>query len=63
MDRSGNIAVGYSVGNGTAPNYPSITYAGRLATDPPSQLSQAEEMLIAGTGSQTHAPAAGATTR
>ena len=35
MDKSGDIAVGYSTSNGTAPNYPSISYAARLATDPP----------------------------
>ena len=29
MDKSGDIAVGYSTSNGTAPNYPSIRYATR----------------------------------
>ena len=52
MDNDGNLAIGFSTGNGTAPNYPSIAYAGRLATDPPGQLSQGEATLIAGTGSQ-----------
>ncbi len=54
MDQDGNMAIGFSIGNGTAPNYPSIKYVGRLATDPPNELPQAEELLIAGTGSQTH---------
>ena len=51
MDKSGDIAVGYSTSNGTAPNYPSIRYAARLATDPPGSSARGE--LIAGTGSQT----------
>jgi len=53
MDGDGNLAVGYSIGNGTAPNYPSIAYAGRLAGDPPNELSQGESMMFSGTGSQT----------
>ena len=53
MDRSGDLAIGYSIGNGTAPNYPSIAYAGRLVTDPPNELSQGEAVLHMGTGSQT----------
>src|SRR5256885_1445568 len=52
MDKSGNIAVGYSTSNGTAPNYPSIRYAARLATDPPGTLGS-EETIMVGTGSQT----------
>lgn len=51
LDASGDIAVGYSVsGLGTAP---SIRWAGRLASDPPGTLAQAEATLLAGTGSQT----------
>ncbi len=53
MDKSGDLAIGYSIGNGTAPNYPSIAYAGRLVTDPPNELSQGEAVLHMGTGSQT----------
>ena len=52
MDKSGDIAVGYSTSNGTAPNYPSIRYATRLATDPPGTLGS-EETIMLGTGSQT----------
>lgn len=53
MDYVGNIAMGFSTSNGTAPNYPSIGYAGRLATDPLGQMSQGEAQMFAGTGSQT----------
>ena len=45
MDKSGNIAVGYSTSNGTAPNYPSIRYATRLATDPPGELGSEETIM------------------
>lgn len=51
MDASGNIALGYSVSSSTI--YPSIRYAGRLVSDTLGQLPQAEEVLIAGSGSQT----------
>ncbi len=40
--------------NGTAPNYPSIAYSGRLATDPANTLPQTEVQLIAGGGSQNN---------
>ena len=63
MDQDGNLAVGYSIGNGTAPNYPSVAYAGRLATDPPNQLSQGEAMLHAGRALRPGRRTAGATTR
>lgn len=51
MDAAGNLALGYSVSSPTT--YPSIRYAGRLASDPLGQLAQGEAELIAGTGSQT----------
>ncbi len=50
QDKDGNIALAYST-SGTTIN-PSIRYATRLATDPLGTL-QAEQTLIAGTGSQT----------
>ena len=50
MDRSGNIALGYSV-SAPAQVYPGIGYAGRLATDPLGSLAQGEQ-LLAGGGSQ-----------
>jgi subtilisin-like proprotein convertase family protein len=51
MDGSGNLAVGYSASSLTS--FPSIRYAGRLATDPPNGLAQGETVMIAGTGAQT----------
>jgi subtilisin-like proprotein convertase family protein len=51
MDGSGNLAVGYSASSLTS--FPSVRYAGRLATDPPGGLFQGETVLIAGTGAQT----------
>lgn len=49
-DNQGNLAVGYSVSSITL--FPSIRYAGRLATDPPGGLFQGEASIIAGTGVQ-----------
>jgi hypothetical protein len=54
VDKSGNMAVGYSVSGSSTPNYPSIRYAGRLASDPLGQLAQGEATLQAGAGSQTN---------
>lgn len=50
MDGQGNIAVGYSVSSTST--FPSVRYAGRLATDPPNGLYQGEASLIAGSGVQ-----------
>ena len=50
MDASGDIALGYSVSSTSV--YPSIRYAGRLASDPINTLPQAEVELIAGSGVQ-----------
>ncbi len=50
MDQAGNLAVGYSVSNGST-IHPSIAYAGRLASDPSGTLG-AEVNVITGTGSQ-----------
>jgi hypothetical protein len=55
MDQDSNIALGYSVSSTTV--YPSIRYAGRLATDPLNTLPQAEVEIIAGSGVQTHSAA------
>jgi Carboxypeptidase regulatory-like domain len=49
-DNQGNLAVGYSVSSSTV--FPGISYAGRLASDPPGGLAQGETSLIAGTGVQ-----------
>jgi uncharacterized repeat protein (TIGR01451 family) len=50
MDKAGDIAVGFSISSATT--YPSIAYAGRLASDPPGVLAQGEAMMFAGTGSE-----------
>ncbi len=52
MNIMGDIALGYSVSNGTT-KYPSIHYTGRHANDPPGQMTIAEQTIIEGTGSQT----------
>jgi Bacterial Ig-like domain (group 3) len=51
VDGAGDMAVGYSTSSSA--NYPSIRYAGRLASDPANTLSQAEATLQTGLGSQT----------
>ena len=51
MDASGNIAIGYSASSTSL--FPSIKYAARLASDPSGQLSQGENTMFAGLGSQT----------
>jgi IPT/TIG domain len=50
VDKNGDMAIGYSVSDGGM--YPSIRYAGRLASDPLSTLGQGETSLIEGTGFQ-----------
>jgi hypothetical protein len=50
VDKNGDMAIGYSVSDGSM--YPSIRYAGRLASDPLSTLGQGETSLIEGTGFQ-----------
>ena len=54
MNSCGDIAVGYSVSNGStvSPVYPGIRATGRLATDTPDLL-QTETILQDGTGSQS----------
>jgi len=50
MDHVGNIAIGYSA---SGPNYfPSIHYAGRLASDPLNDLTQGEAVMFSGLGIQ-----------
>jgi hypothetical protein len=51
MDRKGNIALGYSVVDGTSV-YPGIRYTGRLAGDTLGQMSLGEGVIINGTGVQ-----------
>jgi hypothetical protein len=50
VDRLGDMAIGYSVSD--ASTYPAIRYAGRLAADPVSTITQTEAALINGTGAQ-----------
>jgi hypothetical protein len=51
VDRAGNLAMSYSTSSAT--EFPSIRYAGRLASDPVNTFSQTEQTLFAGTASQT----------
>jgi hypothetical protein len=53
MDQAGNLAIGYSKSSSSI--YPSIAFAGRLATDPVSTL-QAETLVVSGTGAQSYNP-------
>ena len=50
MDQDGDLAIGYSESSNSV--YPSIAFAGRLATDPASTL-QAETVVVSGGGSQS----------
>ncbi len=51
-DKAGNAAVGFSTS--ALSSYPSIAYAGRLASDPLNSLPQGEKSLAAGSASQTN---------
>ncbi len=51
MNLAGDLAVGFSVSSGVT--YPSIRWAGRLASDPAGTLAQGESTVVAGGGSQT----------
>jgi hypothetical protein len=51
MDKSGNMALGYSVSNGDTV-FPGIRYTGRLAGDPLGDMTLGEAVLIEGSGSQ-----------
>jgi len=54
MDGQGNMALGYSASNGVNPAvFPSVSYTGRLVTDPLGTMPQGEGSIITGTGSQT----------
>jgi hypothetical protein len=52
QDKMGNMAVGFSVVNGTSV-FPGIRYTGRLAGDPAGQLTLGEGTVISGSGVQT----------
>ncbi len=49
MDQNGNLAVGYTISSSSI--YPSVAFAGRLATDPVNTLNS-ETLVVSGTGSQ-----------
>ena len=50
MDKNGDIALGYSLSSSTM--FPSIAYTGRLAADPLGTMTQGDNLMKAGTGSQ-----------
>jgi hypothetical protein len=52
-DKNGNMALGYSVVSATNV-FPGIRYTGRLAGDPPGQMTLGEGSVIEGTAAQTH---------
>ena len=52
QDKKGNMALGYSVVNGTTV-YPGIRYTGRLAGDTLGQMTLGEGVIINGSGVQT----------
>ena len=51
QDKKGDMALGYSVVNGIDV-YPGIRYTGRLAADPPGQMTLGEGVVIRGSGVQ-----------
>ena len=51
VDRAGNMALGYSTSSSSTK--PAIKYAGRLSTDPINTITQTEQVLIQGAGTQT----------
>ncbi len=51
QNANGDLAVGYSASSSSV--YPSIRYAGRLASDPLNTLPQGEGSIVAGAGSQS----------
>jgi hypothetical protein len=53
MDKSGNIALGYSTSGPGEGQYPSLVYTGRQSSDPSGTMPQAESVIIAGGDSQT----------
>jgi hypothetical protein len=52
IDRSGNIAIGYSFGG--TPHYAGQRFAGRLYGDPKGELTLREAVLVDGEESQTN---------
>ena len=52
IDRRGNIGIGYSFGG--TPHFAGQRFAGRLANDPPGQLTLRETVLVEGEAAQTN---------
>ncbi len=52
MDGQGDIAIGYSVSDGTT-TFPGLRYTGRHVDDPLGSLPQGEQILAAGTTAET----------
>jgi hypothetical protein len=50
MDRQGNMAMGYALTSKRI--FPSIAYAGRLASDPLGEMAQGEQIMVPGRGAQ-----------
>jgi hypothetical protein len=50
VDKTGNMAIGYSVSSGTM--HPALRYSGRLAGDSLNNLTQAEQTIVQGAGFQ-----------
>jgi hypothetical protein len=50
IDKMGNIGIGYSFGG--TPHFAGQRFAGRLANDPPGQLTLKETVLVEGEGAQ-----------
>ncbi|MCK6685274.1 MAG: carboxypeptidase-like regulatory domain-containing protein, partial [Thermoanaerobaculia bacterium] len=58
QDGQGNIALGYSTSGAGAGQFPSIAITGKLGADPADgSMTQAESVIMAGTGAQTHSAA------
>jgi hypothetical protein len=51
INAAGHIALGYSVSSSSM--YPAIAYTGRYSTDPAGQMTIPEEIIFAGSGSQS----------
>jgi len=51
VNRAGDLAMGYTTSNATT--NPTLSYAGRLAGDAPNTITLTEQLLFAGTGSQS----------
>jgi hypothetical protein len=61
VDNAGNMALGYSATSSTL--NPAIRYAGRLSADPLNSITQTEQSLFEGTGTQSGNCGTGACTR